>query len=130
MMRIYLLHALLLVFINCTASDTVYAREVIKHLTSKKCFGRGYSKSGLAQAEKYILSEIKKTQAHPGFGTQFTDEFSHPVNTFPSACDLVVDGKKLKVGYDFIPDPSSAGLKGKFALKQRDSVTYADDNDK
>ncbi len=118
----------LFLFTSAYPGDTIYAREVLRQLTSKKCFGRGYLKNGLSRAEYYILSEIKKTGALPGFDQSYTQEFSHPVNTFPKVCNIEIDGRKLRPGYDFIPDPSSPGIKGTFNLKRSDSVSYSDEN--
>jgi aminopeptidase YwaD len=129
-MRLLAFFAFICSFWPALAGDTIYAREVLKNLTNKKKFGRGYLKSGLTHAEKYILSEIKKTKATPGFGDKYTDDFTHSVNTFPKACNIEIDGKKLRAGYDFIPDPSSPGIKGAFSLKKTDSVTYSDDNNR
>ena len=43
---------------------------------------------------------------------------------------MIIDGKKLTPGYDYIPDPSAPGINGTFALKKVDSVTYADQDHK
>jgi aminopeptidase YwaD len=111
-------------FLSSSANDTLYARYVIKHLTGKKCYGRGYLRNGLEHAEDFIVSEIKKTPAIPVFNGNFSNGFVHPVNTFPAACALELNGQKLEPGRDFIPDPSAPGLKGKFRLQKTDSVTF------
>jgi len=106
------------------AQDTVYARQVIKYLTSEKCFGRGYVKNGLQSAEKYLVSELKKQNVTPLFNSSFTQSFIHPVNTFPKACAVSVNGKKLKPGNDFILDPSACSAKGKFNLQRVDTSHF------
>lgn len=106
------------------AQDTVYARRVIKNLTSEKLFGRGYVKDGLQQAEKYLVGELKKQHVSPLFGGSYTQSFFHPVNTFPTKCELSLNGKILKPGNDFIPDPSASSAKGKFKLQKIDSLHF------
>jgi aminopeptidase YwaD len=108
----------------CEANDTVYARQVIKYLTSKKCFGRGYVKNGLKNAEKFIVGQIRKENTKPFFSGKYTQEFIHPVNTFPTDCRVTINGRQLITGLDFIPDPSSCSLKGRFNLVKADSLHY------
>jgi aminopeptidase YwaD len=119
--------ALLVLFaFRVVAQDSTYARNAIRALTSEKCFGRGYLKGGLQQAEKFIVGELRRSGALPLFGDKFSQPFVHPVNTFPKTPELSINGKKLRAGYDFIPDPSSASLKGTYRLVAKDSVTFTD----
>ncbi len=111
-------------FLNDYAQDTVYARKVIKFLTSKKCYGRGYVNNGLHIAEKFIVSEIKKEKLSPLFESSYTQSFFHSVNTFPRQCDLSVNGKKLKAGVDFILDPNCPTTKGSYVINKNDSVHF------
>lgn len=106
------------------AQDTVYARQVLKYLTSEKCFGRGYLKNGLNNAAKFIVAELQKENARPLFGKTFYQEFQFDVNTFPNKMKLEIDGKKLTAGKDFIVSPESGGIKGKFDLIKKDSLTF------
>jgi hypothetical protein len=66
------------------AQDTSYARSVIKTLTSKKYFGRGYLNNGLDVAANYIASELKSNKALPFFPTGYFQWFEFNVNTFPN----------------------------------------------
>jgi aminopeptidase YwaD len=106
------------------AQDTIYAREVITYLTSEKCFGRGYVKNGLNEAEKYILAELKKQSTVPLFNGNYTQPFFHPVNTFPKSCKVSLNGKVLSPGKDFILDPSACSAKGKFKLQKVDTTHF------
>lgn len=124
-MRLFLSCVTILFFhLSIRAQDTAYARQVIKYLTSKKCYGRGYLKHGLETAEKFIVKEVKKQNTEPLFGGDFTQVFFHTVNTFPGKCELSLNGKKLWPGIDFIPDPSSCPAKGKFKLQKVDSAHF------
>jgi aminopeptidase YwaD len=110
--------------LNLYSQDTVYARKAIHFLTSKKCFGRGYIHNGLQNAEKFLVTEFKKSTLIPLFDGNYTQSFYHNVNTFPKKCEVKINGKKLRPGIDFIPDPACAPIKGKFTLQKADSVTF------
>ncbi len=105
-------------------NDTLYARKIIKFLTSKACFGRGYVKNGLQTAEKFLVSEIVSQKTKPLFNGSFTQSFTHKVNIFKNKVDVSLDGTKLTPGKDFILDPTSTAIKGKFSLTETDSVTH------
>jgi hypothetical protein len=106
------------------SQDTVYARSVIKKLTAKDCFGRGYLNNGLATAAKYISSELKRLDTKPLFSTGYHQWFEFDVNTFPDKILVKANNRLLKPGEDYIIAPESKGLKGKFTLQKKDSATY------
>ncbi len=110
------------------SQDTVYTREVIKYLTSKKCFGRGYVNNGLDVASKYIAGELKNNKAEPFFTTGYFQWFDFNVNTFPGKVNVKINNKILKPGIDFIISPESGTLKGKYTLQKKDSITYVAEN--
>lgn len=111
-------------FSFCYPQDTVYARNVIKFLTSKKCFGRGYVNNGLDVAAKYISQELKANKAQPFFSTGYFQWFDFDVNTFPDKVIVKLNNKLLKPGTDYILSPESGSVKGKYSLQKKDSVTY------
>ncbi len=106
------------------SQDSLYARLIIKKLTSKECYGRGYLNNGLDVAAKFITDQLKRFKAKPLFTTGYYQWFDFDVNTFPNKVDAKLNGKLLKLGNDFILNPQSGSIKGKFTLKQVDSVTY------
>ncbi len=110
--------------VSLRAQDTIYARRVITYLCSKDCFGRGYIRNGLQTAEKFIKNEISRQKALPLFGDSYTQSFLQPVNTFPAACEVKINGTKLSPGLDFIPDPGSGSAHGHYTLTKVDSVNY------
>lgn len=125
MRKIVPLFLLLLFFISFSrAQDSVYARTIIKELTSKKCYGRGYLNNGLDAAAKVITSQLTRFKAQTLFSTGFYQWFDFDVNTFPGNVNVKLNGKLLKTGSDYILNPQSGSIKGKFNLKQQDSVTY------
>ncbi len=121
-------------FFTLQAQDSLYTRLVIKKLTSKEFFGRGYLNNGLDKAAKYIAKELKKFEAKPLFYTGYFQWFDFNVNTFPGKMMVKVNGKQLKPGEDFIVSAESyrlkgeffqgASSKGKYNLEKKDSVTY------
>jgi aminopeptidase YwaD len=111
-------------FTSLYAQDSLYARKVINTLCSKQFAGRGYIKNGLDVSAKYIAGELKKFKTHPLFSTGYYQWFDFNVNTFPGKMNLTINGKVLKPGTDFIISPESMGLKGKFNVEKKDSVTY------
>lgn len=106
------------------AQDSVYTREVIKFLTSEKCYGRGYVNNGLKEATKYITKELKTHKALPLFGSSYLQAYTFPVNTFPKKVEVTVNGSTLTPGRDFIIDPSCPSTKGSFKMKNKDSTGY------
>lgn len=123
-------HSLLLLSVfsllnnSLSAQDTVYARQVIAYLSSEPCFGRGYVRQGLQKAEQFIVSELKQAKTLPLFGESYTQPFLHPVNTFPKNCRVKINGRRLRTGYDFIPDPAACSAKGAYRLRKIDSTHY------
>lgn len=109
------------------AQDSLYTKKVIKKLTSKEFFGRGYLNNGLDKSAKYIAGELKRWKAEPLFGTGYFQWFDFNVNTFPGKMEVKINGKKLKPGADFIVSPESRGFKGSMKLRKADSVTYVMD---
>lgn len=122
--KVFLLVTLSLLVNSASAQDSVYARTIIKELTSKKCYGRGYLNNGLDAAAKIIAGQLKRYKAEPLFLTGYYQWFDFDVNTFPDNVSVKLNGKVLKPGIDFVVNPQSGTVKGKFALKQTDSVTY------
>ncbi|MFO0358210.1 MAG: M28 family metallopeptidase [Sphingobacteriaceae bacterium] len=112
------------------AQDSLYTREIITYLTSKKCNGRGYVKHGVNKASVKIEKEIKRFGAKPLFNSSYIQPYTHPVNTFPKKVELHINGKKLIPGRDFIIDPESPAVKGSFNFIKKDSVTFLSQNSK
>ncbi|MBA2610342.1 MAG: M28 family peptidase [Bacteroidetes bacterium] len=123
-----LIFLFLISFKTLLAQDTTYARGVIKFLTSKKCFGRGYLNNGLDVAAKYIASELKANKAQPFFPTGYFQWFDFNVNTFPNKVNVKINNKFLKPGIDYIISPESGTVKGKYTVLKKDSVTYIANN--
>ncbi|WP_293307290.1 M28 family metallopeptidase [Pedobacter sp. UBA5917] len=109
--------------INTFAQDSTYTRNVVNTLTSKVFWGRGYTKDGMRKAADYIADAYQKMGLLP-MGTNYKQNFSFPVNTFPSKMMVAINGQKLIPGKDFIINNESPGIKLKANLNQIDSLNY------
>lgn len=105
------------------SQDTTYARQIIKKLTSKEFLGRGYVNDGVNKAAAYISKELK-TIGLSKFGKTYSQFYSFPVNTFPTAMSVVLDGRTLIAGKHYLIYPSAKTVKQGFQLFKTDSVTY------
>lgn len=103
--------------------DTVYARQVIKKLTSKDLLGRGYVNDGVNKAAAYISKELKTIGLFQ-FGKSYSQYYSFPVNTFPGAMSIVLNGQPLIAGVHYLIYPSAKTIKTGYQLFKTDSVTY------
>ncbi len=108
---------------NVLAQDTLYARHIIKKLTSKELLGRGYVNDGVNKTAKFITSEIKSIGLSK-FGKSYAQTYTMSVNTFPSTMNVIVDGKHLVSGVHYLIEPSSPTLKNGYQVFKQDSVTY------
>lgn len=110
--------------LTANAQDTVYARQVIRYLTSENCYGRGYVRNGLQAAANYLAAELKTNGALPLFGTSYFQPFQFGVNTFPKKTRVKANGKTLRPGLDYILLPESGSASGNFRMQRKDSVTF------
>lgn len=101
------------------AQDLPYARKTLNTLTSPKLWGRGYTNNGMAKAADFIEREFAKMGLNP-----VQQVFSFPVNSFPGAMNLTINGKKLIPGSDFIVYQASKGVKGRGIFEQKDSIQF------
>jgi aminopeptidase YwaD len=118
---------LLLLFFSCHCfgQDIFYARKILNTLTSPTLWGRGYTKDGMAKAANFITKEFEAMGLH-----SVKQEFSFPVNSFPGAMDLTLNGKSLIPGKDFIIGQASKGIKGEGSLIQKDSIHFINEEQK
>ena len=120
-----LLTLTLIIFsLNAAAQDLNYTQKTLIKLTSKKFWGRGYTKDGMAKAAEFIEAEFKSFGLQPMDGKKFKQQFTFPVNTFPGKMELKINNKKLIPGKDFIVQQASKGIHTKTNLVQKDSVNF------
>jgi len=109
---------------SISAQDSLYTRRIIQQLCSESCYGRGYVKKGLQKAETILLNELKSAGARPFFSGSYLQSFFHSVNVFDGKTKLILNGKKLEPGRDYIPDAAAPPLKGRCLLTQKDSLNF------
>ncbi len=105
------------------AQDLDYAHKVVNELTLEKYHGRGYVNDGDAKAAAFIKDEFNKLGLKP-FADNFYQPFSFPVNTFPSAMHIKVDGHDLEAGTDYIVNPASSGANQMYDIDFADSINF------
>lgn len=93
--------------------ETDHARYIIKTLSSPEYMGRGYTGEADRKAAAFIAKEFSEAGLKY-FGSSYYQEFNIDVNTFPGKMMLKSGDSVLQAGRDFIPDPKSGSLKGKF----------------
>jgi aminopeptidase YwaD len=98
------------------SQDREYARKVIDTLTSSFFWGRGALDSGERKAAEFIQQEFEK-QGLKAFNQNHFQEFLSPINVFPGELSLEIGGKQLRVGQDYLIDPSAKGVKGSFQME-------------
>ena len=115
MKKIVLLFIILTSCLWVAAQDLNYAKEVVKTLASPEFKGRGYVGNGHKIAAKYISKQYAEIGLQ-SFGKNYFQPFEINANTFPSKMELKFNGKELIPGEDYIIDPKSSSLKGKFPI--------------
>lgn len=121
-MRFRLLFLFLLGGFHSLTQDIQYARRVVELLTDQGMHGRGYVKDGHKIAANFIASEFEHFGLQ-SFSLDYQQPFPLKVNTFPGKLKLQIDDKKLEPGSDFLVDPSSPSVKGKFEILRLDLDT-------
>src|SRR5687768_2138763 len=117
--RFHLLHLAVLVFtisVSGYGQQVEYAKAVISKLSSISMKGRGYVENGDRIAADFLSEEFTKARLKK-FSKSYFQSFKTPVNSFPGAMQLKVNGKILKPGEDFLIDPGSPGVSGKFKVQ-------------
>jgi aminopeptidase YwaD len=116
----------LIIASHVDAQDIAFARKMLDTLTSRHLWGRGYTNNGMQKTASYLSAQMHEMGLEPLQKSSFMQNFSYPVNTFPSHMEVVADGKQLVPGKDFIVKPESRAIKGKVKLVQTDSTTFID----
>ncbi len=87
-------------------------------LCSEYFKGRGYVDEGHVKAANFIANEFKSIGLKNDFAENYFQDFPIDVNTFPEKVELSIQNRNLRTGYDFIIDPYSGSLKGRFFLRK------------
>ncbi|TGE21760.1 M28 family peptidase [Hymenobacter aquaticus] len=106
--------------------DMGRARTTITTLAAPKMHGRGYVKKGEKKAADYIQSRFKELGLR-SFAPGYAQPFPITVNTFPGRCALLVDGRQLEPGADFILEPASGGGRITGPITVLDTLIFTDE---
>ena len=123
--RIIIICCLLLTSFSLSpAQDTMYYREVIRELSSKKYEGRSDYGKGDMKAARYIAGQFRQIPGvEPSLREGYLQPFTYNVNVFHKRMEMSVDGAVLEPGKDFIVREFSPSQKGTWSL------TYIGDQD-
>ncbi|MBI33835.1 MAG: arginyl aminopeptidase [Flavobacteriales bacterium] len=105
----------ILFYFNLQSQNKIFAKEIVKILTSENYAGRGYVKNGHNKAADYISEKFKEFGLN-GFDSDYKQKFKIHVNTFGGNAKVTIDGRLINAGIDFIVNPSCPAVSGKFDL--------------
>lgn len=130
MNRIFILVATFFFMAAVSAQEVSFGKKIVDTLTSPNFWGRGYTNDGMSKAADFISTAFKDYGLDPMDGKSYLQGFSYPINTFPGKMEVLINGKKLQPGKDFIVAPESKGLRSSGKLVQKDSVTFVNMEEK
>ncbi len=108
-----------------SSQDSIFVRQIIRDLSSKEMFGRGYAYKGDAIAANYICSLLQTMNAQP-----LTNEYKQFYGFYTFAMEgelsFKLNNKELKPYDDYRIAPFSNSLNGKFTL-QKITPAFFDD---
>lgn len=126
MQKNYLVLAFFVLFASLLhAQNLEQVKKHITELSSEKYHGRGYVKNGINLAADYIVNEFKRLNVKP-IGEDYFQNFTYDINTFPGKMQVVVDGKKLLPGTDFLVGPMTPTTNASYELFVPDSLLLND----
>lgn len=119
--QIFIVAILWLVSLQSAYSQNInYVRQLLDTLCAPAYHGRGYEYEADRKAAAFISEEISKLNLQ-AFEDGYFQYFTFPINTFPGAMELKIDGENMEPGVDFLVHPASAGAKGEFDILLLDS---------
>jgi hypothetical protein len=92
-------------------------KSFVETLCSPQFHGRGYVDGGDSIAAHFIAKSFEEIGIKPFEGSYF-QEFHFPVQTFPGACELKMDGESLVPGVHFLVAPNSGASCAEFDCKK------------
>jgi aminopeptidase YwaD len=107
------------------AQDMARVRANLKALCAPEMHGRGYAENGHKIAAGFIQNQFQEAGLKP-FGRDHYQYFVFPVNVVQQA-KLTLNGQKLRIGHDFIPDAGIATSKARLKLQELDTLIFSDE---
>src|SRR5689334_7463974 len=99
---------------SAAAQDLKYAKSVLEKLCSSELKGRGYVGNGDKLAAEFLATEFEKSNLKK-YSKSYFQKYTTPVNSFPGKLSLKLNETELIPGKDFLIEPGSPALSGKFA---------------
>lgn len=107
------------------AQDSLHIRQWMDSLAAPAMKGRGYVGNGMQLAADWICATMERK------GVQVQRQsFEYPVNVFPKQTRIVLNGKQLVEGVDFLMGPESGSFNGTVSLLQVDSSLFTSPDQK
>ncbi|MEN9973098.1 MAG: hypothetical protein RIS20_1445 [Bacteroidota bacterium] len=111
-----------LLILSCLLAFSVFGQNqltktYIETLCSPSFHGRGYVNGGDSIAAGFISKSFQEIGLKP-IDENYFQEFHFPVQTFPGACELKVDGESLIPGVHFLVAPNSGPSCAEFDCKK------------
>lgn len=103
--------------------DLDFVKKQVDQLTGSSFYGRGYVQNGSNIAADYIADAFAKMGVQP-VGDSYFQHFDFLVNTFPNDLTVVLDGKRLGPGSQYIVSPLSGPVKGNYNTVRLDSSNF------
>lgn len=106
----------LLIFRFLIFSQQYNYKELIEILSSDTLYGRGYVNNGVNKSAEIIKNKFKNFDILPLFNDSYFQHFDILVNTFPGIITLNINNVECIPGIDFLIDPESPSIKGKYKV--------------
>jgi hypothetical protein len=111
-----------LLLLSCLLTFSVFGQNqltktYIETLCSPSFHGRGYVNGGDSIAADFIAKSFKEIGLKP-LGENYFQEFHFPVQTFPGACELKMDGEALIPAVHYLVAPNSGPSCAQFDCKK------------
>lgn len=127
-----LLFAAQLLYVGLHAQvDTSFIRQRLRYhlqlLADTAMHGRGYVMGGRERAADYIQQQFRSFRLRPLCDNGYRQSYRFPVNTFPGAVSLSLNGRSFQPGVDFLVDAGSASYTAQgLPLREMDLAAMAD----
>jgi len=121
-----------LLLLSCLLTFSVFGQNqltktYIETLCSPSFHGRGYVNGGDSIAADFIANSFKEIGLKP-LGETYFQEFHFPVQTFPGACELKMDGEALIPAVHYLVAPNSGPSCAEFDCKKGKTYRVANCN--
>ncbi len=108
------------------AQDSIFARGVIRDLTSAEFHGRGAAYRGDSIAATYLATKLQSFGTKP-LAEGFLQHYAFDICILDGRVELTVGGRKMTQGTEFSPAGTTKPCKGRFPVLYFDAEKLSDD---